>query len=714
MPVARHSAMSKTLLFVGTGADTSGTIAPVMVDIPKTSEVFETSGSMSAVATTVIKSQTDITSVYAETYSRAPSAAIVATSAGTTADVNSESSPDPPASTITATAIASAASLAVLFLLCIICARRRSALGTHSMRMRPELIATMATAEADHKSSMEDELLSGAVGAGGVEYAEAGTGRRGSFVLARGHTVVETPQPDGARCSGYSGVVVAGDDARSIRAELVINSHASAESCWIALHGRVYDVSAFLAEHPGGRKVILREAGRDASAAYAAYHPPDLVAAVLPAHCCIGTLDTASPRVEPVDRHLSPASTSNTFAKPDVGSMLNAFDFEAVARSVLKPEAWAYYSSGSADEITLRENHAAFNRIALLPSVLVDVKNVDTSTSLLGSPSSLPVYITACALGKLGHPEGETVLTRAAASRGVIQMMPTLASCSLDEMLDARSEGQPSWFQLYVNSDREVTRRIVQHAEKRGCKGLFVTVDAPQLGRREKDMRVKYNDQLSDIQEQTSGQTNVTRTQGAARAISSFIDPSLNWRDIEWLGTITTLPIVLKGIQTGRDAVRAARIACVAGIVISNHGGRQLDTCRSAIEILPEVVAALKQHAAHRTPRLQIFIDGGIRRGSDVFKALALGADGVGIGRPALYAMSAYGVAGVERLLDVFQEELEMVMRLMGVTSIKEITEDCVEAKHLPSRVTFVKDSLSDRVYEPMDVPVLLQRNSKL
>ncbi|ORY38183.1 FMN-dependent alpha-hydroxy acid dehydrogenase [Rhizoclosmatium globosum] len=364
------------------------------------------------------------------------------------------------------------------------------------------------------------------------------------------------------------------------------------------------------------------------------YHPKDLLETVLPPALCIGTLDPTS---TPVQRSLVPAESKkhSSNEKPSINEMLNAFDFEAVARKVLKPESWAYYSSGAEDELTLRENHAAFHRILFKPRVLINVSNISTTTTFLSSPSSLPVYITACALGKLGHPEGEVVLTRAAGAKGVIQMMPTLASCSLDEMLDARVVGQDTWFQLYVNGDREVTRKVVKRAEERGCKGLFVTVDAPSLGRREKDMRLKYSSSVSDIQEKNNG-SNVNRNMGAARAISSFIDATLSWPDIEWLGSITTMPIVLKGIQTGQDAVRAAYLPCVKGIVVSNHGGRQLDTCRSGIQILPEVVAALKSVGLR--DRLEIFLDGGVRRGADIFKALALGAKGVGIGRPSLYA----------------------------------------------------------------------------
>ena len=296
----------------------------------------------------------------------------------------------------------------------------------------------------------------------------------------------------------------------------------------------------------------------------------------------------------------------------------------------------------------MRENHSAFHKIWFRPRVLVDVENIDLTTTMLGTPVSIPFYVTATALGKLGHPEGEVVLTRGAHKHHVVQMIPTLASCSFDEICDAAEPGQPQWLQLYVNKNRDITKRIVQHAEKRGVKALFITVDAPQLGRREKDMRSKFSDTGSNVQ--STGGDNVDRSQGAARAISSFIDPSLSWKDIPWFQSITKMPIVLKGVQRVEDVLRAIEYG-VHGVVLSNHGGRQLDTARSGIEILAEVMPVLREHGLH--DKLEIFVDGGIRRATDMIKALCLGAKGVGIGRPFLYAMSAYGLPGVDRAMQV-------------------------------------------------------------
>ena len=307
--------------------------------------------------------------------------------------------------------------------------------------------------------------------------------------------------------------------------------------------------------------------------------------------------------------------------------------------------------------------------------------------------------MTATALGKLGHREGEVVLTRAAASHGVVQMIPTLASCSFDEIMDAAAPGQAQWMQLYVNRDRAVTERLVRHAEKRGCRALFVTVDAPQLGRREKDMRSKFTDDGSDVQRGSATDT----SQGAARAISSFIDPGLCWADIAWLRRVTSMPIVLKGVQRVEDVLRAAE-AGVQGVVLSNHGGRQLDFARSGIEVLAEAMPVLRERGLDG--RLDVFIDGGVRRATDIIKALCLGARAVGIGRPFLYAMSAYGQDGVERAMQLLKDEMEMNMRLIGATCLADLTPDLVDARSLFHHANGVpRDSLSFEAYDPLANP---------
>ncbi|KAF1814701.1 hypothetical protein P152DRAFT_229948 [Eremomyces bilateralis CBS 781.70] len=485
--------------------------------------------------------------------------------------------------------------------------------------------------------------------------------------------------------------------------------HNSKDSCWVIVHGKAYDVTEFLPEHPGGQKIILKYAGKDATEEFDPIHPPDTLEKYLDGSKHLGEVDMST--VEREEKATDPEEGERQKmiqSKPDLEQCFNLTDFEAVARRVMKKTAWAYYSSGADDEITMRENHAAFHRIWFRPRILRNVEHIDLSTTMIGTPVSIPFYVTATALGKLGHPEGEVVLTRAAHTHQVVQMIPTLASCSFDEIVDARQGDQVQWLQLYVNKNRAITKKIVQHAEARGCKGLFITVDAPQLGRREKDMRSKFSDVGSSVQ--NSSGDNVDRSQGAARAISSFIDPALSWDDIPWFRSITKMPILLKGVQRKEDVLKAIE-AEVDGVVLSNHGGRQLDTAPSGIEVLAEVMPELRARGLYPrppgAPRFEIFIDGGVRRATDIIKAICLGATGVGIGRPFLYAMSAYGEAGVGRAMQLLKDEMEMGMRLIGARSIAELNPELVDTRGLAAGHTSIpRDMLSENVYDSLRQPL--------
>ncbi|EPS26388.1 hypothetical protein PDE_01324 [Penicillium oxalicum 114-2] len=481
-----------------------------------------------------------------------------------------------------------------------------------------------------------------------------------------------------------------------------VAEHNSKDSCWVIVHGKAYDVTEFLPEHPGGSKIILKYAGKDATEEFDPIHPPDTLDKYLDKSKHLGSVDMSTVEQEEKDVDPEEAERLERIKRmPPLAACYNLMDFETVARQVMKKTGWAYYSSGADDEITLRENHHAFHKIWFRPRVLVDVENVDMSTTMLGTPCSIPFYVTATALGKLGHPEGEVVLTRAAHQHNVIQMIPTLASCSFDEIVDAKQGDQVQWLQLYVNKDREITRKIVAHAEKRGCKGLFITVDAPQLGRREKDMRSKFSDAGSNVQ---SGDDGIDRSQGAARAISSFIDPALSWKDIPWFKSITKMPIVLKGVQCVEDVLRAVE-AGVDGVVLSNHGGRQLETARSGIEVLAEVMPALRERGWDK--RIEVYVDGGVRRATDILKALCLGAKGVGIGRPFLYAMSAYGVDGVNRAMQLLKDEMEMNMRLIGAARIEDLNPSFLDTRGLMSghAGSIPSDTLGLRAYDPLQAP---------
>ncbi|KAJ3890084.1 FMN-dependent dehydrogenase-domain-containing protein [Lentinula edodes] len=475
-----------------------------------------------------------------------------------------------------------------------------------------------------------------------------------------------------------------------------VAQHNGRESCWIIVHGKVYDVTEFLNDHPGGSRIILKYAGKDATQEYDPIHPPDAITSNLPPEKHLGPVQPDT--VEKVEIQITDEEKERferIERRPSLSEILNLHDFESIAKEVMPVKAWAYYSSAADDEITIRENHAAYHRIWFRPRIMRDVTNVDFSSTILGHKTSMPIYITATALGKLGHPDGELILTRAAAQHGIIQMIPTLASCSFDELVDGAQPEQVQFFQLYVNKDRAITKRIVQHAETRGIKALFITVDAPQLGRREKDMRQKFEAE-DPAEVSKTGKDNVDRSQGAARAISSFIDPGLKWSDLDWFKSITKMPLILKGVQCWEDALEAYDQG-LAGVVLSNHGGRQLDFARSGIEILAECVKHLKEKRGLTFPneKFQLFVDGGVRRATDVLKAIALGATAVGIGRPFLYAYSAYGPDGVDRALQILHDEFEMNMRLLGAPTIKDVVREMVDASNLSSHVVAVpSDSL--------------------
>jgi len=497
-----------------------------------------------------------------------------------------------------------------------------------------------------------------------------------------------------------------------------VAKHNTKEDCWVVLYGKAYDLSKFAKVHPGGAKLITDAAGMDATKIFDPIHPKDIMDKLLKPALTMGVVDASTIKPEhvaqPPQAH-KPApkkkkavaaegqvEEEEEFKKPPLSNMLNTFDFESVAREVMEPQAWGYYSSGGDDEITLRDNHMAFQRITMRPRILVNVREIDMSTTILGVPASLPLYFTATALAKLAHQEGELAIVKAAKKAGVPYMLPTLSSYTLDEMLEARSPDQQVFSQLYVNPERSRSEEYVAKLEAAGVKALFVTVDAPQLGRREKDMRNKFTQQGSDVQGDEEDDGGVDRSQGATRAISSYIDPGLNWEDVPWLKSITKMKVLLKGVQCAEDGVDAFK-AGLAGCVLSNHGGRQLDTARSGIEVLPEVMAALKEAGATKET-FSVFIDGGVRRGGDIFKAVALGAQAVGVGRPVLYSLAAYGQNGIVRMVHMLQDELMMVMRLSGTPDIKSITEKHVITTNLADHIVpLPMDFLTARTYQGLE-----------
>lgn len=358
---------------------------------------------------------------------------------------------------------------------------------------------------------------------------------------------------------------------------------------------------------------------------------------------------------------------------------MSLYDYEALARERMAPAVWDTYAQGSEDEITLRANRSAYAAVRLRPRTLVDVRSCDTSTTVLGAPLRLPVMIAPMSVHQLAHPDGEIATARAASAAGTVLVEATLSSCSL-ESIAAAVPGSPLWFQLYIYRDRELTRSLLARVESAGYRAIVLTVDAPYVANRERD---RYNN-FSLPEQFTFGNFvgSGYREEGAAEITPITWQNRgereiLTWEVISRLRSLTSLPIVLKGILTAEDAARAAE-AGVEGIIVSNHGGRQLDGVLPTIEALPEVAAAVNG-------RCEVYMDGGIRRGTDILKALALGARAVLIGRPVIWGLVVNGEAGVRDVLHILEQELLLAMRLAGRPTIPSIDGSLVKTGGLAS-----------------------------
>ena len=355
---------------------------------------------------------------------------------------------------------------------------------------------------------------------------------------------------------------------------------------------------------------------------------------------------------------------------------INLFELEALAREKLPREAYDYYASGAEDEVTLRENRAAYERLTLAYRVLVDVSRRDLSATVLGQPVAMPVLVAPTAFHRLAVPEGEIATARAAGAAGTVMILSTLSNTRVEDVVAAASG--PVWFQLYVYRDRKATEGLVRRAEAAGCRALVLTVDAPLIGRRERDIRNRFHlppglAVANMLPEGYGDLPPAAADSGLAAYVSALLDPSLSWPDVSWLRSITNLPVLVKGIVRPDDALRAAE-AGAAGLIVSNHGGRQLDTSPATIDVLPEIADALAAHGH----KIEVLMDGGIRRGTDILKALALGARAVLVGRPILWGLAANGEAGAAWALRHLRDELDLAMALAGTPTLADITRDLV------------------------------------
>jgi isopentenyl diphosphate isomerase/L-lactate dehydrogenase-like FMN-dependent dehydrogenase len=346
---------------------------------------------------------------------------------------------------------------------------------------------------------------------------------------------------------------------------------------------------------------------------------------------------------------------------------VNVADYLDQAAEKVDPKLWCYFEGGAGDEVTLRANVGSFGRWRLRPRMLVDVTGVSAATTVLGTPVSMPVLVAPFAMQQLLHPEGELATARAAAAAGTLICVSTVTTTAHDEIVEAVGSA-PRWLQLYVLRDKQRTLDHIVEARESGYSALALTVDVPMLGRRERDLRLGFDVPLDLPLPYIKGKDRNVEMTFAEQVQMS---PSVTWRDLEWIVSESGMPLILKGILTREDATLAIEHG-VAAIIVSNHGGRQLDGVAASLDALPEVVEAV-------AGRCEVYVDGGIRRGTDVLKALALGARATLVGRAVASGLAVGGEAGVLDVLTMLHDELELGLALLGCTSPDEVTRSHVE-----------------------------------
>jgi 4-hydroxymandelate oxidase len=377
-------------------------------------------------------------------------------------------------------------------------------------------------------------------------------------------------------------------------------------------------------------------------------------------------------------RRAAPARLTGEVYPVDVAAdPIDLEELEELARESLSPMAWDYYASGADAEVTLRRNRDAFDHHQIHYRVLAGSGRRDLATRVLGTPVSMPVLIAPTAFHRLAHPEGEAASARAAGVAGTIFVLSTLSNTSVEEVVAAATG--PVWFQLYVYRDRAATEALVRRVEAAGCSALCLTVDTPLLGRRRRDVKNRFplpaGLRIENLFAAGSGLDRLptgVADSGLAAYFASVVDPGLTWDDVAWLRGVTRLPLLVKGVVRPDDARRAVE-AGVAGIIVSNHGGRQLDGAPASIDVVAAIADAVAGGA-------EVLMDGGVRRGTDVVKAIGLGARAVLIGRPVLWGLARGGEAGVASVLEIMRRELDLAMALAGCPSIADIRRELIQS----------------------------------
>lgn len=446
-----------------------------------------------------------------------------------------------------------------------------------------------------------------------------------------------------------------------------VAKHNTAESCWVILYGNVYDVTKFIPEHPGGAKVILQLAGTDATEEYDPIHPPGILEENLKPEDKLGTIDPDTlPSAEKSPKETGDVAQDRPI---DLETLLNLDEIEEVATKQISRKAWAYYYSASDDLASKTFNNTVYRQIILRPRIFVDCVNCDTSTSFLGHNVKLPIYVSPAAMARLAHPDGEHGIAEACEQYGAMQLISQNASMTPEQIVADAKPDQIFGWQLYVQTDRAKSEAMLERINKLpAIKFICLTLDAPVPGKREEDERSKNIASNLPVPStvQGGGSASTTSTDAKTPSKPMGMGQSLFWGTaadltwkitLPWLAKHTSLPIVLKGLQTHEDAYLASlHTPQVKGIILSNHGGRALDTAPPAVHTLLEI----RKYCPEVFDRIEVWVDGGIKRGTDVVKALCLGARGVGVGRAALFGLGAGGKEGVARVLE---SKLSIIVR---------------------------------------------------
>ncbi|KAH6302835.1 hypothetical protein HBI39_115350 [Parastagonospora nodorum] len=474
-----------------------------------------------------------------------------------------------------------------------------------------------------------------------------------------------------------------------------IAKHSTKKSCWIVLDSKAYDVTNFVPEHPGGAVILLQHAGTDATEEFKKYHPLDYIKDYLPADCLLGPVDPntfGQLRQVKDERAVTASEIDSSREQPHLSMCVVATDFEKAAKAVLPHKSYVYVSTSANTGLSLQCNLDDWGRVSFRPRVMRNVGDVDTRRKIFGHESPYPFYISP--MGTMGaiHPNGEPEMYKGALRKGIHAVVSTASSKSTEQIMQAFMEAQKKmsasptrlFFQYYMPVDRKKAMELLRIVKRCDYKGLWITVDAPVLGKRTADRYLQAEEMLSmglaeeaTAEWETSGDNKFAPAMGG-RMVQGQLSPYMSWEDLAWIRKEWDGSIVLKGIQCAEDAKLAMEHGC-DGILLSNHGGRQLHTAPSALMTLCEI----RTYCPEVMNKLEIFLDGGLRNGNDVLKALCLGATAVGVGRPFLYALGAYGSKGVEKCVDVLAKELRTGMRLLGITSLEQCRPEMVNASRL-------------------------------